>query len=405
MTTRSPSPSESAAAAAEVSRRLQKLSGWVATPLPGDLQSVVRECAERLHGIFGAERTLFCWEELDEPWLNLTDCSEGLVHVREEPPDRYGSLVAPELDGCTFEIEGGSPEVRVDTGEVLRLAVPVNPALPHVAGRPLLSFAVETQAITGRIFLIDLPLEPPTDFAVAGVAAAVIALRIEQAGTIEQARPEAATEARERIARDLHDGVLQSFTGAVLQLEAAHRMVESGEHDGARKVITDVEATLMSEQRTLRRYIEQLRPRTRDAEGKFDFAEQLRELTERYRRQWGIEVDVTIGVMPEVLYRSLGWETYRLVSEGVTNAARHAEATRVDVSIGAAGGKLLVAVSDDGCGFPFRGKLTMDELSARHLGPVSLRERIRALNGEFTIESSDSGSRIEIGLPVGWKGE
>jgi signal transduction histidine kinase len=57
-------------------------------------------------------------------------------------------------------------------------------------------------------------------------------------------------------------------------------------------------------------------------------------------------------------------------------------------------------VSDDGRGFPFRGRLEHDELVSANVGPLSLRERVVAAGGTLAVESGPSGSRVEIVLPA-----
>jgi signal transduction histidine kinase len=65
-----------------------------------------------------------------------------------------------------------------------------------------------------------------------------------------------------------------------------------------------------------------------------------------------------------------------------------------------AGGEVRIEVEDDGRGFPFHGRFALAELVAQKRGPWSLKERVVSLHGAMTIDSSDTGSRIDIRLPV-----
>ena len=58
-------------------------------------------------------------------------------------------------------------------------------------------------------------------------------------------------------------------------------------------------------------------------------------------------------------------------------------------------------VEDNGAGFPFSGKYNMEELERLHLGPISIKRRVRLLNGELTIDSQpERGAKLEIRIPV-----
>ncbi len=80
--------------------------------------------------------------------------------------------------------------------------------------------------------------------------------------------------------------------------------------------------------------------------------------------------------------------------------ARHAGASAVRVEIRRGEEALEVTVTDNGRGFPFKGRFEHDELRRRKLGPVSLKERIGALGGSLAIDSADGQTRLEMSLPV-----
>jgi signal transduction histidine kinase len=94
---------------------------------------------------------------------------------------------------------------------------------------------------------------------------------------------------------------------------------------------------------------------------------------------------------------------YRIVQEGVTNILRHARARQAEVSVTHAKGRLCIAISDDGAGVS--PEQTAARARAGHLGIVGMRERARALGGEFLLASPPAGgatrgTRIEVSLPV-----
>ena len=63
-----------------------------------------------------------------------------------------------------------------------------------------------------------------------------------------------------------------------------------------------------------------------------------------------------------------------------------------------------IVVVDNGTGLAMKGRYNLIELSARKQGPAVLGERIASLNGDAIVDSTDAGLRLEITLPLGWKG-
>lgn len=217
----------------------------------------------------------------------------------------------------------------------------------------------------------------------------------------ERVEQTAMQDERLRLARELHDGVLQALTGAALQLEAMSRLMEI-DPEAARERLQHIEKLIAEEQRELRQWIRKLQPAAPPsiATGA-DLATALQKLRQRAEWQWGVRVDLAVdtrGTVPRVL----GDEIYRLVQEGLTNAGRHARATlvRVIVKLPPNGSAVQITVADDGCGFPFRGRYDLAKLIEKQVGPRSLRERVKGLRGDLVLTSELSGSQIDISLPT-----
>ena len=214
---------------------------------------------------------------------------------------------------------------------------------------------------------------------------------------------DAVREERIRVARDLHDGLLQSFTGIVLQLETLHTMIEE-DPDEVRRKITDIQGVLMADQRELRAYVEQLRPRRR-IDVPFDFQARMKELKSRFETQWGVGVAFEMqSEIDPLVARSLGPETFRIIQEAVTNSAKHGSASHIQVRVSSGDNRMVIEVIDDGSGFPFHGRMTLAAIRESGIGPAMLAERVAALNGELAVESSGSGAKLEISVPLGFAG-
>ena len=76
----------------------------------------------------------------------------------------------------------------------------------------------------------------------------------------------------------------------------------------------------------------------------------------------------------------------------------------VQVTIAGSGEELRIVVTDNGRGFPFHGHFDHKSLTSLKIGPVTLRERIGSLDGSLTIDSGETGARLEISLPIVKKG-
>ncbi|HEY0573027.1 MAG TPA: GAF domain-containing protein [Pseudonocardia sp.] len=192
----------------------------------------------------------------------------------------------------------------------------------------------------------------------------------------------AADEARRRIERDLHDGAQQHLLALALRLRSA--AAAPRESDEIRTEITDVADGLTG-------VIDELREISRGIHPAILTSAGLRPALRALGRRSAVPVEMNVrigGRLPEPV--EVG--AYYVVSEMLTNAAKHANASVVEVDAEDAEGTLRVCVRDDGVGGadPLRGS-----------GLVGLRDRIEALGGMFSLHSpSGGGTTVCCELPV-----
>src|SRR5215469_14636916 len=92
-------------------------------------------------------------------------------------------------------------------------------------------------------------------------------------------------------------------------------------------------------------------------------------------------------------------ELLQIVREALYNVQKHSAATRVAVSIAKSDNALEIGIEDNGGGFPFSGKYTLDELELLRLGPMSIKRRVRTLGGQMTLDSKPGqGAGLKIRL-------
>jgi putative salt-induced outer membrane protein YdiY len=228
--------------------------------------------------------------------------------------------------------------------------VPLNPAFQDrfdIHG--VLSLTMEGEGVKGRLFAPDKKGMTSDDLVLGRIVANQLATQIDYSNMLRQLQRSAAVEERVRMARDLHDGLLQSLTGAALQLETANRLMEA-DPPTARQRLLEIQRLIAAEQKELRSYVEEMTssPLSRTSTDS-DLATRLKELAERVERHWSIRVEMELRNLPPGIPHPLVKEIYFLVHESLINAARHANASSVRAELGVeaeranqAPGKLLL---------------------------------------------------------------
>lgn len=204
---------------------------------------------------------------------------------------------------------------------------------------------------------------------------------------------------RVRLARELHDWLLQSLTGVALDLQSLHRLIESKPCEAVAR-IERIQEAVATEQRELRAFIEDLQlPRPQSGEPP-SLGERLTGLARRFGEQWELDVELDLDPVVHLASDDIQGEIYSLVAEAVANAAKHSGGTHVSISAGRDDAAVVVRIEDNGRGFPFLGRFTLAELVELRRGPVTLKERIQSLGGDMTVSSTTSGVVVEARIPV-----
>lgn len=377
-----------------------KLRRWPRRISP-DHGSLARECLERCCELFDARRALVVIDDGDEPWVNIAALTGGEFTWREDEDLSLESVVDEQLaDRSFFMAADGRFIVPYD--EPRRIDSAIDARIHRDLGEgALLSLPIAAESLQGRLFVCQPALDVETLLTVADAVSALLAVQFEASAQLRSAVREAVDQERFRLARDLHDGLLQSFTGVVLQLETVHSTLVTDPHN-AQRMITETQGLIMSDQRELRRFVEELRPRPANRETKFDFAARLEDLRSRFSKQWGIRLAFDVDNIDPFVSGFIGHETFRLIHEAVTNSAKHGRATDIRVGVRTAGSEMHIEVADNGTGFPFQGRLTLDEMRETGNGPTVLAERVASLNGNLTVDSTEGGAVVTMIVPLGF---
>jgi len=383
---------------------MSQLASWPRT-LPQDAGLALRQLLKSAAGVFGAPRALLVWGDADEPWLHQAAWADGDdFEERRDPRETLHPLVAEALHGVNFFCLDAARAVAA----VLQAApggphawrgAPIHPALvSRFAMKAVLSLCVRGESVDGRLFVLDKRRFIADDLVLGEVVGSHLSESLDHLLLTRRLRQAAATEERVRLSRDLHDGVLQSLTGAALKLETAQRLLDE-QPAAARQRLAEIQHLIADEQRSLRFFI---RDGTLDplsvAAGDVTLETRLRLMAQRLEDVWGLRVGIELEELNGTADH-LAYDICHLVQEALANAARHAGASAVRVTVAARDGGVDIVVIDDGRGFPFQGDFDHETLNARQLGPVMLKERVDSLGGTLAIHSSPSGARLAIRLP------
>jgi signal transduction histidine kinase len=213
--------------------------------------------------------------------------------------------------------------------------------------------------------------------------------RIAERKQAERALREIREAERRRIARELHDVVLQDLTYAMQSLRVTRRMpAEARRDEETERQIEALERAVGG----LRDAIYELRLESAQEQPLARTLFSIVELNRQMAPERALELVVEDG-LPAALAGPESLEVARIVQEALANVRRHSGASRATVTLGAAGGEAWVAVEDDGRGFE-PGK-------PAGMGLTGMRERALALGGELEVEGErGAGTRVLLRVPL-----
>jgi signal transduction histidine kinase len=352
--------------------------------------------------------------------LSLPAILQRIVELAVQVTDaRYGALgvVGDSAEIAEFVTTGVTPEERAAIGHLPVgrgvLGVLIHEARPlrlhavsddphsvgfppnHPAMGPFLGMPVKARGqVFGNIYLTRVPGADdfaPQDEQALAVLASQAGVAIENARLHEELQRMVLSEDRERIAKDLHDGVIQSLFAVGMGLQATAAL--SGAPEVERRIESAVEE-LDRAIRDLRNYIFGLRPGIL-ADRQLDQA--LRGLVDDFEEKTGVLTVVEIDANAAAELSSNAGEIVQIVREALSNAGRHAKAATCRITLRPVEGGAVVEVDDDGVGFDATTE-------SPGLGLRNLRDRAAAMGGELSITSvpgEGTSVRLFIARSVG----
>jgi signal transduction histidine kinase len=214
-------------------------------------------------------------------------------------------------------------------------------------------------------------------------------IAIENARLHAQVQRLAVVEERERIAKDLHDGVIQNIYAVGLALEDLPELIDTDRAEMLARIDRAIDALHVTI-RDIRNFILGLRPELLDQR---DLVGSLVALAQEIRLNSLIEIDTAIDpAAAAALPESTRAPFFHIAREALSNTARHSHATRAVIALRVDGGTVTLEIGDNGVGFA-----PDQERPSTHQGLANMTERAARHGGRLTIESSvGAGTRIIV---------
>ena len=218
----------------------------------------------------------------------------------------------------------------------------------------------------------------------------------ERARQLSRLREELSLEREKgRVAREIHDGVGREIVNAILGLEVAKRVSEKNPASASPMIGENI-ALLRSAMEHTRQLIFETNPWTVEVGDGANLCGRLETYARRFADRTGVQVHVECDMVADELSAQAQFLVLRIVQEALNNAAKHANASSVVISLTSDVAMLIARVEDDGDGFDMQSGL-----GKSGMGLQSMRDRARDLGGSIRVVSEvASGTTVTLSLPI-----
>ncbi|KFG66511.1 hypothetical protein JH26_28175 [Microvirga sp. BSC39] len=362
-----------------------------------------------------ANRVLVLWEQENEPFLFISVWGSGKCKSRREEPGTYDGLVAPELAQTAFMI--GEPQHDRAIAKQIGCSEPLqslNRSLAWDYGiTRFVTAPFTTQNSSGRVFILEPDSTSGELIALTSIVANRVSIEIEHHILRMELDAIAASAERARLARDMHDGVLQTLTAIGLRLASGMENAGQSNID----TLNEPREMLADAQRRLREFVNSAYVDKRiplDGGGfpimgatevtskrVFDLEVDCSKALGEARRHWKCSTHLRVSPQGAQVAHHIGRQIPPILAEAVANAIQHGGASTINVEITRRVHSLELTISDDGTGLPGpTGEFDYETVFLQKVGPKTIRDRVLEVRGDLTISNSSSGLTLKIGIPI-----
>jgi two-component system nitrate/nitrite sensor histidine kinase NarX len=302
---------------------------------------------------------------------------------------RHAGTGGPEFNVSGLDPQGGFLH-DVDATVIRRFAE-VHPFRRLIT----VSFSFSPE-LSGRVFLLEPNLNSNVEDELRFIQDLVrqVGPAVYNLYLLRRLRRRAGALERARLVRELHDGAVQSLIGVEMQVDVLRRTSSGG--SSITQELDRIQRLLREEVFKLRELMQQMKSTDVDAQKLPGF---LRDAVQRFQRETGIAARCLLDDEEISLPQPVCRELARIAQEALVNVRKHSGAKHVLVQLQEANGKWELIVEDDGAGFAFSGRFSQSELDSMGCAPAIIRERVRLIEGELTVESKPGlGSRVEVSV-------
>ncbi len=328
----------------------------------------------------------------------MLDASESRKYLFATPSDCTGAVWRGGNTASALTVDHNVARIRGP-----KCHLPEKFLAQHPFNLLLMTTVSAAPVVSARLFVLDPKVggRPETQLRFLRNLVNQAAPGVYNVYLLRRLRSRASAVERARVARDLHDGAIQSLHAIGFRLYALRTQTEmdAGERN---QELLDIQQLVQREAVNIRMLIQQLKPMDFDSKHPIEF---LAAMIERYRYDTGITAKFVCdlgSVMPPL---RVSREVARIVQEALANVQKHSMAHHVLVKFGLQNGSWLLTIDDDGRGFEFSGRFSHSELEHARRGPMIIKERVRSIGGELSIDTRPGqGARLEIKIPREDKG-
>jgi signal transduction histidine kinase len=251
---------------------------------------------------------------------------------------------------------------------------------------------------TGVLALASQHPLSPSQQALLQIAAGMMALIIRNSQLYAKLESQAVLEERNRLAREVHDGLAQGLGFLNFKMQQVDRLLVRQESEAARQALGEMRDGVQDLYAEVRQTIQDLRWLPKDGQG---LSERLRQYVLDFGDRTGLDITLTIDGEPE-LSPQAEVQLFRIVQEALNNVYKHAQARHASVRLRVdPGGTTILEIEDDGTGFPEEvdSQEPVSAHSRDHFGLRIMQERAEAMGGQLSLDSVPSrGTRLQVRL-------
>lgn len=375
----------------------------VESGLSGTLQEIIQE----LLSTFGAKFALLASQEANSLRVFVAEVTQGanatLKWFDPKGSDRHPYLSESSADAFFARKRGSGSEAFGVDKEGVRVREVSQDMVAQLAERHQFHSVLSAgfgfgKEWWGRIFLFDAKVGGDRVDQLRFLQELIrhVGPAVYNVYLLRRLRTRAGAVERSRVARELHDGAVQSLIAMEMQVDIARRHM-AGDARQVSEELERIQALLREEVLKLRELMQEMKSIDVDARKLPTF---VKDTVDRFRRETGINAQFVVDIEPSGVSSRVCREVVRIIQEALVNVRKHSRAKQVLVRLLSHGEEWKLTVEDDGRGFDFEGRLSQAQLDEAHKGPLVIKERVRLIDGQLTIESNPGqGSRLEVTIP------